>query len=88
MTDFEIDLEWNGSDYAVDAEVYSNGDYIVLPATSDSPWDVEVHKDPEFIITEVIDLESGEVVLHPDSALVAKAVEVLEEIWWDRELNT
>jgi len=87
VNDFEIDLEWNGEDYAVDAEVYSNGDYTVLPATRDSPRDIDVHKEPEFIITSVINLESGEVVAHPDSSLVAKAIEVLEEIWWDRELN-
>lgn len=87
MSEYEIDVCWNGEDYAVDANLSENGAYSAYPANRNEPAEVVVINDPQFIITQVVSLETGEPIEHPDSGLVNKAVEILEEIWWDRELN-
>lgn len=87
MSDYEIEVTWNGKDYAVDANVIAYGNYLSFEATRHDPAEVVVSDEPEFHISSVYDLDTGEPLGYIDDDLVGKALEVLREIYWDRELN-
>lgn len=84
---YEIEHEWQGNTYAIEAVLDWDGEAKVHPATQWEPEEFEILKEPEFSLEAYLyDEEDDEwyPIEKLPEAVEDHAVCVFQELYWDR----
>jgi len=84
MKDYESEVQWNGTEYVVGANLWDDGVYKDIPADDSGPEELEIIEDPVFYDFEVYDTDTEEYLDNPHSEIISRAKEVFSNIYWDR----
>lgn len=86
--DYEIFVEYLGTDYRVEADLYDHGVYDIIPVRNDDPGGFDILEDPIFCGFKIVDVETDlEIIPEQEKEVLYIATEVLKNLYWDEWLN-